>query len=108
MKHSDEKNDPRRRFLIQALSAGVSALALPAAQARGFDIFGQQPYKLAEDQSIYRLSGQVLVNGEQATSATRIKPGDTLQTGENSELVFVVNSNAMILRGGSLLKIEAG
>ncbi len=99
-------DDPRRRWLIQALSAGVFTTAMVDAAAQGFSIFGSRPSKLPPTQSIYGLSGQVTVNDAQATLSTRIKPGDTVETGKNSEIIFVVNTNSMILRGDSKLLIE--
>jgi len=63
---------------------------------------------LSGDRSIYRISGQATVNGKDATLQTTIKPGDTLKTAKNSEMIFVVNSHAMIMRSNSHLVIEAG
>lgn len=106
MKYTDDIDDPRRLWLIQALSAGLFASGLGNAHAIGFSIFGNKPSKLPPGQSIYGLSGDVKVNNQDATLATPIKPGDTVQTAKNSEIVFVVNSNAMILRADSKLVIE--
>lgn len=102
----DEIDDPRRQILVQALTAGLLGAALTPAQAVTFGIFGSRPSKLPEGQSIYGLSGNVTVNDEAATLQTRIKPGDTVQTGTNSEIVFVVNTHSMILRSESKLLIE--
>jgi hypothetical protein len=99
-------DDPRRRWLIQALSAGVFTTALADANAQGFSIFGSRPQRLPPTQSIYGLAGQVTVNDTAATLATRIKAGDTVETGKNSEIIFVVNTHSMILRGDSKLVIE--
>lgn len=106
MKNFDDVDDARRLWLIKALAAGAFGSGLPNAKALGFSIFGSKPAKLPPDQSIYGLSGDVLVNNQQATLSTPVKPGDTLQTGKNSEVIFVVNSHAMILRGDSLLVVE--
>lgn len=106
MKQFDEIDDPRRQWLIQALALGVFGGALSQAQAQGFSIFGTKPAKLPASQSIYGLSGDVKVNNQAATLSTPIKPGDVLQTGTNSEVIFVVNTHSMILRGDSHLTIE--
>ena len=106
MKRTDDIDDPRRLVLIRALTAGLLGLGLTSAQAITFGIFGSRPRKLPEGQSIYGLSGNVTVNDQQATLATRIKAGDTVQTAQNSEIVFVVNSHSMILRSDSKLQIE--
>ena len=102
----DEIDDPRRLLLIRALTAGLMGTGLSSAQAISFGIFGSKPRKLPESQSIYGLSGQVTVNEQPATLATRIKAGDTVQTARNSEIVFVVNSHSMILESDSKLLIE--
>ncbi len=102
----EEIDDPRRQILVQALAAGLLGAAWTPARAITFGIFGSKPTKLPEGQSIYGLSGQVTVNDETATLQTRIRPGDTVQTANNSEIVFVVNSHSMILRSDSKLLIE--
>ena len=106
MRSQNEIDDPRRQLLIQALGAGLLGLSVPAANAITFGIFGSRPKKLPDGQSIYGLSGQVTVNDKEATLATLIKAGDTVQTAQNSEIVFVVNTHSMILRGDSKLTIE--
>ena len=106
MNRFDDLDDPRRRWLIQALGAGFFAGGMAQAQAQGFSIFGSRPAKLPPTQSVYGLSGDVTVNSEKASLATRIKPGDTVETGKNSEIIFVVNTHSMILRGDSKLQIE--
>jgi len=107
MKRFGEAEDPRRRLLIQALAAGAFATGLPGSRAWAFSLFGDRPAKLPPGQSIYRISGEATVNDKVATLETHVKPGDKVQTGRDSELVFVVNTNAMILRGGSTVIIEA-
>jgi len=106
MKRIEDIDDPRRQWLILALAAGFFGATHASAQAVTFGIFGSRPRKLPPGQSIYGLSGQVAVNDKEATLATTIKPGDTVQTGQNSEVVFVVNTHSMILRGDSKLLIE--
>ena len=106
MKRTDDIDEPRRQILIRALTAGLLGMGLTSAQAITFGIFGSRPRKLPEGQSIYGLSGNVTVNDQQATLATRIQAGDTVQTAQNSEIVFVVNSHSMILRSDSKLQIE--
>ena len=83
MQRTDDIDDPRRELLIRALAAGLLGLSAPAAQAITFGIFGSRPRKLPDGQSIYGLSGQVTVNDKEATLATPIKPGDTVQTAQN-------------------------
>jgi ferric-dicitrate binding protein FerR (iron transport regulator) len=103
----EDAEDPRRRLLIQALSAGLFTASLPAASARAAGVVGSTPSKLPAGQSIYRMSGKVLVNGNAAGMATRIGANDTVETAQGGEIVFVVGENAMILRGGSRVELRA-
>ena len=102
----DEIDDPRRALLVRALTAGLLGAGWTGAEAITFGVFGSRPRKLPEGQSIYGLSGQVTVNDQPASLSTQIKPGDTVQTAQNSEIVFVVNTHSMILRSESKLLIE--
>src|SRR5258707_8386380 len=97
-----ELDDPRRRILIQALAAGFFSSAGNAAA----QLFGRAPAKLPAGQSIYRVSGGVTVNAQQATLQTRIIPGDTVETAPNGEVIFAVAQEAFLLRGGSRMVIE--
>jgi len=107
MKHTDEIDDPRRRLLIQAFAAGFFSAGFPGANSFAASIFSKKPSKLPHGQSIYRISGQASVNGKEATLETVVKPGDTIQTGKDSEIIFVVNgNNSMILGSNSHLVIE--
>ncbi|OGB27013.1 MAG: hypothetical protein A3I66_22270 [Burkholderiales bacterium RIFCSPLOWO2_02_FULL_57_36] len=106
MERFGDAEDPRRRVLINALAAGLLTTLLPARGAMANSIFGTPPSKLPPGQSIYRISGNTTVNGKEATLGTRIGPNDTVQTGKNSEIVFVVGANAMILRGESEVELQ--
>ncbi len=106
MSRFDEADDPRRRLLIQALAAGAFTAALGNRGALADSMFGSVPGKLPAGQSIYRLRGTVTVNGVAATLSTVIKPNDTVETGPNSEVVFVVGGTSMIMRENSRLTME--
>lgn len=106
--HQEEPDDPRRRVLIQALAAGLFSAGFSGSRAWAFDLFGTRPRQLPPGQSIYRITGEASVNGKAATLATVIRPGDTVQTGKDSELIFAVDTHAMLLRSDSHLVIEAG
>jgi hypothetical protein len=106
MSHQNEVDDPRRRLLIQALSAGVFSAGFPASDALAQAIFGSRPSKLPSGQSIYRITGAATVNDKPASLDTKINPGDTIKTDRNSEMVFVVNANAMIVRSNATVVIE--
>lgn len=101
MKRYDDTEDPRRRVLVQALTAWIASLGLPAGLADAASVLGNAPTLLPENKSIYRLVGSVKVNGIQASTETRIFAGDTIETGKDSEVVFVVGGTSMILRENS-------
>lgn len=104
---SGETEDPRRRLLVRALAAGLFSAGLLPARAFAQSILGGRPAKLSQGQSIYRLSGDVMVNGNPATLQTRIGPADTIQTGKDAEIVYVVGESAFILRGESRVTLES-
>jgi hypothetical protein len=98
---SREADDPRRRILVRALALGLLGAVPGAARAQS------SPGKLPPGQSIHRITGDVTVNGQPADLKTSIKPGDTVKaTGKASEIIFVVGTQAMILRGASEVTIE--
>jgi hypothetical protein len=96
-------DDPRRRLLVKLLAAGAFTAA-PMARALA-DVLGEKPGKLPPDRSIYRLSGQVSVNGTPATIKTKIGSTDTIETGKGAEIVFVNGASAFILRESSRLSL---
>src|SRR4051812_41675529 len=98
MKRFDDTEDPRRRVLVQALTAWIAALGLPPGLARAAGALGSAPTLMPENKSIYRLVGTVKVNGIPASTETRIFAGDTIETAKDSEVVFVVGGTSMILR----------
>jgi len=104
---SGETEDPRRRLLVRALAAGLFSAGLLPARTFAQSILGGRPAKLSQGQSIYRLSGDVMVNGNPATLQTRIGPADTIQTGKDAEIVYVVGESAFILRGESRVTLES-
>lgn len=80
----------RRRFLA-ASAALAAALMLPG---------------IARSANVRQLEGNVRVNGKRATRSTRVRPGDTIETGPKSRLVFVVGQDAFLLREQSRLALE--
>ena len=65
-----EPEDPGRRLLLAALSAGVFSAG--PATARAFFHKRNNPNRLAEGESFQQLSGSVHVNGAPATTDTVI------------------------------------
>lgn len=103
MSSFNDSDDPQRRLLIKALAAGLFSAGVPMDYALAESIFGRPPSKLPTGQSIYRILGNVKVNGAPATLDSKIGPEDVVETGKDSEVVFVVGGNSMILRSDSHL-----
>jgi hypothetical protein len=85
-------NDERRVFLQR-----ISALGLAGA-------LGWQREALAQGEKpagMYRVRGNVRVNGQPAKRGLVLRPGDTVQTGAKSQAVFVIGQDAFMLRAGS-------
>jgi hypothetical protein len=101
----DPTFEKRRLLLIRALGAAAFGTLGTGLGAQG--IFGNSPGKLPPGRSFYRLVGSVTVDDQPATFATTVRPGSTVACGDNSETIFVVGTNAMLLRARSRLVIEA-
>ncbi len=93
-------------MLVQALTAGLFSVGVPLGSARA-QRFSSAPTKLPEGQSIYRITGTASVNGTAATLATAVRPGDRVETGKDSELIFAVGGHSMLVRSETSLVIEA-
>jgi len=106
MKRWGETDDPRRQLLIRMLAAGFFT-GTAAAQEALAQILGSSPSKLQAGKSVYRVNGQVLVNGQAATVDSKIGPNTTIQTANNGEIVYAVGESAFILRANSTVTVEA-
>ena len=96
--------DPKKRErLLQLLCGGTLGLVpYPAANAFWF---GSGTKKLADDKSIFTLAGEVLINDRPADKSTRIRAGDTIRTGNKSEIIFAVGGDSFLLHGDSEMEI---
>lgn len=101
-----ELDDPRRRILINGLSAGLVSVLLKPGAAQADAVYFDKPAQLPPGQSIYRIRGEAFVNDQPATLDTRIGPNDTLRTGEKSELICVVGGHSMLVRANSELVLK--
>ena len=101
----DEK---RRRFLLAALSGGLLVGGLGWNRSALAELLGQVPRRLPEGRSVFRLIGDVEINGRPADRETLIGPEDHIRTGAGAELVAVVGSDAFILRENTELNLSLG
>jgi hypothetical protein len=98
-------DDPRRRLLIKALAAGLFSGAVWSRDGSA-QVLGARPGPLPPGKSIYRIEGEVLVNGQPATGNTQIAANATIETGKNSEAVYVVGESAFLQRSESHVTLE--
>jgi len=108
-KQSEDIDPARRELLIWALANGVlaasSAFGTGAALAQPL---GNVPGPLPAGRSFYKVSGPVTVNGKAATTATAVGVNDVVETGKAAQAIFVVGSDAFILRDNSRLELKGG
>src|SRR5450432_704061 len=106
-KQSEDIDPARRELLVWALANGLFA----AGGAFGFGSalaqpLGKVPKPLPAGRSFYEVSGPVMVNGKAATLATAVGVNDTVETGKAAQAIFVVGSDAFILRDNSRLELK--
>ena len=104
---TNNSEDPRRAFLVRALSLGLFAGSGAAQLLQLSHAMGEIPRKLPDGRSIYRLEGSVFVDGKRANIDTVIGPGSLVKTGSGSHVIFVVASDAFILRGNSEVRMQS-
>jgi hypothetical protein len=96
--------DPaKRRLVMQMLSCGALG-SMPFAVAQAF-WFGSKTEQISDDKSIFTLKGDVQVNNERANKDTRIRAGDMVRTGHDSEIVFAVGGDSFIMRNDTEMEI---
>ena len=97
--------DPRRRLLVKALAAGFFSSTVGMRETNA-QLLGAKPAPLPKGKSIYRIEGQVLVNGQLATPDTQIVASSTVETHKNSEVIYVVGETAYLQRSDSRVTLE--
>ena len=101
MTHSPQRRSERemlwfqRRSIVQAAAAwsAMGGWAAAQAQQRG---------------NIVELRGDALINGERLNAQRTIQTGDNLQTGPESQLIFVIGNSAFHVRQNSTLAVDRG
>jgi hypothetical protein len=86
-----------RRHLLQA---GTAAIAVQMAWVRAALAAGSL------EKGIYRIRGDVRVNGTPAREGMDVSAGDVVATGPDSEAVFVTGKDAFLIRANSRVEVE--
>ncbi len=86
-----------------ATGAGRGNLCRHRARAQPL---GKVPKPLPAGRSFYELSGPVAVNGKAATLETKVGVNDVVETGKSAHAIFVLGSDAFILRDNSRLELK--
>lgn len=89
----------RRRSL---LGMGAALVALQMAGLRESLAAG------TVEKGIYRVRGDVRVNGSAAVEGMEIRTGDVITTGANGEAVFVSGQDAFLVRANSRVEAQGG
>lgn len=98
-------DDPRRDFLVKALSIGLFSAGVNSGLLNSVLAMGDIPAKLPPGRSIYKLQGMVVIDGQRANIETQVRANSLIQTGSNSRVIFVVGGDAFILRSNSELQL---
>jgi hypothetical protein len=104
---AEHPDDPRREFLVKALASGLIAAGalLSAPGEAAAQLFGRRPRKMPAGQSIYDITGPVMVNGKLIKRDASISATDRIETGKGAQAIFVVGADAFILRENSRLEL---
>jgi hypothetical protein len=103
----DDIDESRRDLLVRALASGmfIAGQAGGVGQAMA-QVLGRVPKPLPKGQSFYEVNGVVRVNGQPARLDTRVGPNDVVETGKGAQAIFVVGTEALLLRGESRLEMK--
>ena len=85
--------DRRRRTVLSGLAGAALYVAVQ-------DMFAQDK----APRGVARVRGDASVNGVPARRGMVVRPGDTVITGGNGEIVFVIGKDAMLVRANSQIE----
>jgi hypothetical protein len=85
----------QRRGFLRAAAAWSAMGGFAAAQAQ-------------QRSNIVDLRGDALLNGKRLTRQHTVQTGDSIETGPDSQLVFVVGTSSFLVRQNSRLTVERG
>lgn len=109
-KRHDETDPRRRALLVWGLANGLFAAGgfFCTVRSAGAQVLGRVPGRLPAGQSFYDIKGPVSVNGRPARRDIRVGPNDVVETGKGAQAIFVVGSDAFLLRDNSRLEMKGG
>lgn len=90
--------DAERRRVLRALMGAGLGLSAVLREAVAQQLIGGE-------QGVRRMEGEVRVNGAAAGLGTRVRPGDVVTTGRDAYAMFVVGSDAYLLRENTRAEI---
>lgn len=99
--------EKRRALLVWALASGMFVVPGLLGRRRALaQPLGKVPGPLPAGQSFYEVVGAVKVNGQPASMQTHVGANDTVETGKGARAIFVVGSEAFLLREQSRLEMK--
>ena len=105
MTWNDNIDLSQRRLLLEALAAGLLSTTIGSGNVAA-QVLGNRPAPLPKGKSIYRIEGQVLVDGQPATLDTHIASNATVETGKDGEVIYSVGETAHLQRSESHVTME--
>jgi hypothetical protein len=100
MSHSTSED--RRAWLRRLAASGVLGVGGVAGLVRAALAMARRPFP----EGIQELKGDVRVNGRAATSGMPVSSGDRVTTGAGSSVIFVIGTDAYLLRDHTELRID--
>jgi hypothetical protein len=92
----------RRNWLLAMAAGGAFGAAGLTGLIRRVHAAARRPYP----EGVQELKGEVRINQTPAKPGALVSPGDTVTTGANSHVVFVVGNDAYLLRADSSLQVS--
>lgn len=93
-------NRSRRRLLQQLTALGLLSGAGIPGLIRSALAAGNYP----SVQGIHKMKGDVRINGKPAQAGQMVLPGDSVSTGADGEVVYVIDRNAFLQRSNSVVR----
>jgi hypothetical protein len=92
----------RRSWLLALAASGVFGAAGLTGLIRRVHAAARRPHP----EGVQELKGEVRINKTPARPGALVQPGDTVTTGADSHVVFVVGNDAYLLRAHSRLQVN--